>query len=114
MKEEVKTGIVKLLQIDKLENAISILKKVYNTENRRIVGNAQNLDLSRKQVQMENCLSSKYLTVSRTEQEKIQEEKKEKKIENNPDIAQNTMQGQQALGEQIMLAIEMKKKAQES
>ena len=67
-----------------------------------------------KQVEMENCVSSKYLTVSRSEQEKIQEEKKEKKIENNPDIAQNTMQGQQALGEQIMLAIEMKKKAQES
>ncbi len=65
-----------------------------------------------KQVQMENCVSSKFLTVSRTEQEKIQEEKKEKKVENNPDIAQNSMQGQQILGEQIMLAIEMKKKTQ--
>ena len=63
-----------------------------------------------KQVQMENCVSSKYLTVSRTEQEKIQEEKKEKKIENNPELYQQTMQGQQILGEQIILAIEMKKK----
>ena len=66
-----------------------------------------------KQVEMENCVSSKYLTVSRTEQEKILEDKKEKKVENNPELYQQTMQGQQILGEQIMLAIEMKKKVNE-
>lgn len=66
-----------------------------------------------KQAEMENCVSSKYLTVSKAEQEKIQEKKKEKRIENNPELYQQTMQGQQILGEQIMLAIEMKKKAKE-
>lgn len=65
-----------------------------------------------KQAEMENCVSSKYITVSRGEQEKIQEEKKEKRVENNPELYQQTMQGQQILGEQIMLAIEMKKKAE--
>ena len=63
-----------------------------------------------KQVQMENCVSSKYLTVTRSEQEKIQEKKKEKREINNPELSQNSMQGQQILGEQIMLAIELKKK----
>ena len=67
-----------------------------------------------KQAKMENCVSSKFLTVTRTEQEKIQEEKKEKRIENNPEIYQNMMQGQKILGEQIMLAIEMKKIADEN
>ena len=64
-----------------------------------------------KQAKMENCVSSKFLTVTRSEQEKIQEDKKEKKAENNPEAQQDTMQGQKLLGEQIMLAIEMKKKA---
>ena len=63
-----------------------------------------------KQVEMENCVSSKYLTVSKREQEKIQEKKKEKRFENNPEQEQNTMKGQKILGEQLMIAIEMKKK----
>lgn len=67
-----------------------------------------------KQAKMDNCVSSKYLTVSRAEQEKIQEEKREKRVENNPELYQQTTQGQQILGEQIMLAIEMKRKAGES
>lgn len=64
-----------------------------------------------KQAKMENCVSSKFLTVTKNEQEKIQEEKKEKKVENSPEIYQDTMKGQKLLGEQIMLAIEMQKKA---
>ena len=63
-----------------------------------------------KQAEMETCVSSKFITISRTEQEKIQEKKKEKRVENNPELYQQTMQGQQILGEQIMLAIEMKNK----
>ena len=58
----------------------------------------------------ENCVSSKFLTVTVSEQEKIQEKKKENRIETNPELYQNTMKGQKLLGEQIMLAIEMKKK----
>ena len=63
-----------------------------------------------KLAEMENCVSDKFITVTRTEQEKIQEKKKEKRVENNPELFQNTMQGQKLLGEQIMLAIEMSKK----
>ena len=66
-----------------------------------------------KQVQMENCVNSKYITVSKREQEKIIEKKKEKRLENNPEQAQNTMKGQKILGEQLMIAIEMNKKKEE-
>ena len=66
-----------------------------------------------KQVQMENIVSSKYLTVSKREQEKIIEKKKEKHHENNPEQAQNSMKGQKILGEQLMIAIQMKKKKEE-
>ncbi|WP_078427506.1 AAA family ATPase [Alkalihalobacterium alkalinitrilicum] len=49
VKEEVKNGIVKLLQIDKLEAAISILKKLHSSEKRRVLASSHNLDLTRKQ-----------------------------------------------------------------
>ncbi len=70
-------------------------------------------EIELKLAKMENCVSSKFLTVTKAEQEKIQEDKKEKRMENNPELYQNSMQGQQILGEQIMLAIEMKKKSNE-
>lgn len=60
----------------------------------------------------EGCVSSKFLTVTKSEQEKFQEKKKEERVEANPELYQNTMQGQKILGEQIMLAIEMKKKSE--
>ena len=63
-----------------------------------------------KEVQMENIVSSKYLTVSKQEQEKIIENKKEKRLEKNPEQTQNSMKGQKILGEQLMIAIQMKKK----
>lgn len=65
-----------------------------------------------KQAEMENCVSSRFLTVTKAEQEKIQEKKKDEKLENNLEASQNTMQGQKLLGEQILLAIEMKKRAE--
>lgn len=63
-----------------------------------------------EQAEKEPCVSNKFLTVTKAEQEKIQAKKKEKRIENNPENFQHTMKGQKLLGEQIMLAIEMKKK----
>lgn len=63
-----------------------------------------------KQAQMDNCISSKYLTVSKSEQEKIQEKKKEKREEVNPKLNQNSTKGQEILGNQIMLAIKWKNK----
>ncbi|TLS36478.1 AAA family ATPase [Pseudalkalibacillus caeni] len=54
VREEVKKGIVKLLQIDKLENAIGILKKLQNSEKRRVLDGSQSLDLNRKQNEIDD------------------------------------------------------------
>jgi DNA sulfur modification protein DndD len=48
VKKEVKAGIVKLLQIDKLEESINILKKLHTSEKKRVLASSQNLDLNRK------------------------------------------------------------------
>lgn len=57
VKEEVKNGIVKLLQIDKLEAAISLLKKLYASENRRVLASSHNLDLNRKQNEIDELIA---------------------------------------------------------
>jgi DNA sulfur modification protein DndD len=49
VREEVKKGIVKLLQIDKLDNAITILMKLQSSEKKRVLDGSQSLDLNRKQ-----------------------------------------------------------------
>ena len=53
-----------------------------------------------RQAQKENCITSKFLTVSTKEQEKIQEKKQEKKEETNPEIKENPTKGQEILGQQ--------------
>ncbi|SET57372.1 DNA sulfur modification protein DndD [Oceanobacillus limi] len=53
VKEEVKNGIVKLLHIDKLEEAIKLLNKLHATEKRRLLQDSQNLDLNQKQNEIE-------------------------------------------------------------
>lgn len=60
----------------------------------------------------ENVVSSKFLTVTRSEQEKIQENKQEKKadIENNQKAPKDDQLGAKLMGEQVFLAIKMKKK----
>lgn len=65
--------------------------------------------LELKDAEKESSVTTKFLTVSKAEQEKIQEKKKEKRIENNPTNYPNSMKGAKILGEQIMLAIKMKK-----
>ncbi|MFD1707363.1 AAA family ATPase [Siminovitchia sediminis] len=53
VKQEVKTGIVKLLQIDKIDKSIKLLQKLHNAEKKRVLQNSQNLDLNRKQNEIE-------------------------------------------------------------
>ena len=65
--------------------------------------------LELKDAEKESGITTKFLTVSRGEQEKIQAKKKEKRIEKNPTNYPNSMKGAKILGEQIMLAIKMKK-----
>lgn len=54
VKDEVKTVIVKLLQIDKLDKGISILKNLYNKENKNIIERSSNLDLKKKEKEIES------------------------------------------------------------
>jgi DNA sulfur modification protein DndD len=54
VREEVKKGIVKLLQIDKLESAIGILKKLQSSEKKRVLDGSQSLDLNRKQNEIDD------------------------------------------------------------
>lgn len=54
VKDEVKTVIVKLLQIDKLDKGISILKNLYNKENKNIIERSSNLDLKKKEEEIES------------------------------------------------------------
>lgn len=58
VKEEVKNGIVKLLQIDKVETAISILKKLQSSEKKRVLDGSKNLDLTRKQNEIDELKTS--------------------------------------------------------
>jgi DNA sulfur modification protein DndD len=60
VKEEVKTGIVKLLQIDKLDEAIQLLKRLYSSEKKRVLQSSQNLDLNRKENEIDAL--SKYIS----------------------------------------------------
>lgn len=49
VREEVKNGIIKLLHIDKLEEAINLLKSLHTSEKRKLLQNSQNLDLKQKE-----------------------------------------------------------------
>ena len=57
VKAEVKTGIVKLLQIDILDKGIEIIKNLYNAENRAIVEKSSNIDLKNKESEIEGIRS---------------------------------------------------------
>ncbi len=64
-------------------------------------------ELELKKAENESCVSNKFLTVSKSEQEKMQAKKKEKKEENEVQKPENS-NGAEILGKQIFLAIQMK------
>ena len=66
-------------------------------------------EIELREAKKENVVTTKFLTVSTREQERIQEKKKAKKVDVDPRNYPETMKGQKLLGEQIMLAIKMKK-----
>lgn len=70
-------------------------------------------EIELKKAEQENCICNKFLTVSIAEQEKIQNKKKKKRIELNPELKsdynQKKFEGAKALGQQIYLSIKMKK-----
>ena len=61
-----------------------------------------------------NCILSNLFTVSNQEQEKIQNAKKEKRKELMPEIQPEKFEGSKIKGEQIYLAIKMKKQKNET
>ena len=69
--------------------------------------------LELQEAQNSDTISSKFLTVSKGEQEKIQKKKRERKIDANPKAYPNSAKGAKILGEQIFQAIKMKKELEE-
>ena len=61
-----------------------------------------------KEAQKETHATAKYLTISKSELEKIIEKKKAKKFENEPKTDLDSNNGAEILGKQIFLAIQMK------
>lgn len=64
-------------------------------------------ELELRQAEQESAVRTKFLTVTKSEQEKIQAKKKEKKAENEQQKSE-VSDGAKLLGEQIFLAIQMK------
>lgn len=70
-------------------------------------------EIELREAQKEDTVCSKFLTVSKNEQEKIQKKKKDKKIEKDPKSYPDSPKGARILGEQIYLAIKIKKDLEE-
>ena len=64
-------------------------------------------ELELKQAEQESAVRTKFITVTKSEQEKIQAKKKDKKAENEQQKSE-VNDGAKILGEQIFLAIQMK------
>lgn len=71
-------------------------------------------ELELRDAKKEDAVTSEFLTVGKNEQEKIQDKKKERKAEAYPDIKQTETKGAKTLGEQIYLAIQMKKNIEDT
>lgn len=67
-------------------------------------------EIELQKAKLEDYISNKFLTITKNEQEKIQAKKKEKRKERNVGKYSNTKIAEKTLGEQIYLAIKMKKK----
>ena len=65
-------------------------------------------ELELRQAEKESCVTCKFLTVTKAEQEKIQAKKKAKREENKIIPNSDNMKGAEIFGKQIFLAIQMK------
>ena len=100
--------------MDEEEKAIMRRLKQYGIKGtgRKSIDKAKLHDIELREAQKEDCVTNKFLTVTKGEQEKIQDKKKEKRKEINPEKYPNSARGQKILGEQIYLAIKMKQNKQ--
>ena len=97
--------------VDEEEKAIMrrLLQYGIKPTGQKSIDKAKLHEIELQKAQLEDCVSNKFLTVTQNEQEKIQEKKKEKRKETQPEKFINSEKAQKALGEQIFLAIKMKK-----
>lgn len=93
VKQEVKTAIFKLLQIENVEKAVSILHSLYNKQNKTIVDNSKNVDIERKNQEINRANESvrsniELLDVKETNLRDCREEMEslEKKLAENSEI----------------------------
>lgn len=93
VKDEVKIGIVKLLQIDKLDQSINILKSLYNKERKSIIKKSSNINLKAKEDEItiiENKIENLYEKINIKRENKIscelEIEDNEKKLADNEGI----------------------------
>ena len=71
-------------------------------------------EIELREAKKEDCVSNKFLTVTKEEQEKIQEKKKEKRKEINPEKYPDSSKAIEILAQQNFLAIKMKNKKEPS
>ena len=100
--------------MDEEEKAIMRRLKQYGIKGtgRKSIDKAKLHDIELREAQKEDCITNKFLTVTKGEQEKIQDKKTEKRKDINPEKSPNSARGQKILGEQIYLAIKMKQNKQ--
>ena len=82
----------------------------------KTVDKAKLRNIELKKAKLEPCVSNKFITVSIAEQERIQEKKKEKREIDNPKdpiFEASDFKGAKAMGEQLYLAIQLKKKEED-
>ena len=89
--------------IDKLWNVYGIRSTGSKTLDKQILREHE-----LKDAQKETSATNKFLTVTKSEVEKIINKKKEKKVENEPKTTPDESKGAEILGKQIFLAIQMK------
>lgn len=91
VKSEVKTGIIKLLQIDVLDKGIDILRNLYNFENKAIVEKSSNINLKQKETEIELIKSDINAILEKVQlKEKRLEECKEKINECEVELLKNS------------------------
>lgn len=119
VKKEVKSAILKLLQIDNVDKGQDILSKLYAKENKAITSGAQNLDISSKNSNIESeqekiDKNTKIIEITQNDLEKckVQTEKYKLQLAQNSEIKdlQDKLESQQTLVMNIEERIADKKK----
>lgn len=101
VQKEVKLGIVKLLRIDKLEEAITMLNSLHRLERQRITKESKNLDLDKRQNEIDKFEEkidsiNELLSIKTTERDNCSNEINEinSKLAENEDVRRNQVKSE--------------------